>query len=48
VDQLEKVSEDKLSELKHNIETITDGKVHVYKESRLGAVSDEIDKLCDT
>lgn len=48
LDQLKKVSEDKLSELKHNIETITDGKVHVYTESRLGEVSDEIDKLCDT
>lgn len=48
LDQLRKVSEDKLSELKHNIETITDGKVHVYTESRLGEVSDEIDKLCDT
>ena len=48
LDQLKKISEEKLSELKHNIETITDGKVHVYSESRLGAVSDEIDKLCDT
>jgi len=48
VEQLHKMSQEKLSELKHNIDTITGGKLHVYTESRLGSVSEEVKKFCDT
>ena len=48
VEQLHKMSQEKLNELKHNIDTITAGKIHVYTESRLGNVSEEVEKICDT
>jgi nucleotide-binding universal stress UspA family protein len=48
LDEIRKITEDKLTELKHNIETITGGKVKIYTESRLGDVSEEITKLSDT
>lgn len=48
LDQLKKISEDKLSELKENIERITTGNVHVYTQSVLGEVTEEVKKLCDT
>lgn len=48
VDELRKISEDKLAELKHNITSITGGKIKVYCESKLGEVSDEIQKICNT
>ncbi len=48
VEQLKKMSEEKLNELKHNIDKISGGKLHVYVESRLGSVSDEIEKICNT
>jgi nucleotide-binding universal stress UspA family protein len=48
LDEIRKASEDKLAELKHNIETITDGKLIVYTESRLGDVADEVNKLAKT
>ena len=48
VEQLKKLSDEKLEELKHNIDRITGGKLHVYVESRLGNVPDEIEKICDT
>ncbi len=48
VDELRKISEDKLAELKHNINTITGGKINVYAESKLGDVAEEVQKLCNT
>jgi nucleotide-binding universal stress UspA family protein len=48
LDQLKKISEDKLTELKENIERITTGNVHVYTQSILGEVTEEVKKLCDT
>ncbi len=48
IDQLKKISEDKLTELKENIERITTGNVHVYTQSILGEVTEEVKKLCDT
>ena len=48
VDQLKKISEDKLSEVKENIERISGGDIHVYTQSILGEVTEEVKKLCDT
>ncbi len=48
IEEIRKASEDRLAELKHNIETITAGKLVVYTESRLGDVGDEINKLTKT
>lgn len=48
VDELRKISEDKLNDLKHNINSITGGKIKVYCESKLGEVAEEIQKLCNT
>ena len=46
VDELKKISEDKLKETKQQIERITGGKLKVYTESKLGDVAEEVDKLC--
>lgn len=48
VEQLNKMSQEKLAELKHNIDSITGGKLHVYTESRLGNVAEEVEKVCNT
>lgn len=48
LEEIKKASEDRLSELKHNIETITGGRLVVYTESRLGDVADEVDKIAKT
>jgi nucleotide-binding universal stress UspA family protein len=48
IEEIKKASEECLAELKHNIETITSGKLVVYTESRLGDVGDEIHKLTKT
>ena len=48
LDEIKKASEDKLAELKHNIETITAGKLIVYTESRLGDVAEEMNKISKT
>lgn len=48
LDEIKKASEDRLAELKHNIETITAGKLIVYTESRLGDVAEEMNKLSKT
>jgi len=48
LDEIRKISEDKLTELKQNIETITDKKLKIFTESRLGEVSEEITKLSET
>ncbi len=47
LDELRKISQNKLASVKHNIETITGGEIHVYTESILGEVSYEVEKLCD-
>jgi nucleotide-binding universal stress UspA family protein len=48
MDEIKKASEERLAELKHNIETLTSGKLIVYTESRLGDIADEINKLSKT
>lgn len=48
LDEIRKISEDKLAELKQNLETITANKLKIYTESRLGEVSEEITKLTET
>lgn len=48
MEEIKKASEERLAELKHNIETITSGKLVVYAESRLGDVADEVNKLTKT
>lgn len=48
LEEIKKASEERLAELKHNIETITSGRLVVYAESRLGDVGDEIKKLNKT
>ena len=48
LDQIREISEDKLAELKKKLETITEGKLKIFTESRLGDVSEEIRKLTDT
>jgi len=48
LDEIRKISEDKLAELKQNLETITGNKLKIYTESRLGEVSEEITKLTET
>lgn len=45
LDEIRKISEDKLAELKQNIKTITGNNIQVYTESRLGDVTDELQKL---
>lgn len=48
LDQIREISEDKLAELKKKLETITEGKLKIFTESRLGDVGEEIRKLTDT
>jgi len=48
LDEIKKASEERLAELKHNIETITSGKLVVYTDSRLGDVADEVNKISKT
>ena len=48
LDELRKISENKLAELKENIQKITGNQFKVYTESRLGDVSEEVKSLVDT
>ncbi len=48
LDQIREISENKLAEIKENLETITGGKLKIYTESRLGDVGEEISKLTET
>ena len=48
LDQLKKISENKLTEVKENIDRISGGNIHVYTQSVLGEVSEEVKKLCNT
>ena len=47
LDELRKISQNKLASIKHNIENITGSGIHVYTESILGEVSYEVEKLCE-
>lgn len=46
VDELRKSSEEKLEELKRNLQHVTSGKVKIYTENRFGNVVDELETLC--
>ena len=46
LEEMKKISEEKVAELKKGLEHITSGKLKVYAESRLGEVTDEIEDLC--
>ena len=48
LDQIRDISENKLAEIKQNLETITGGSLKIYTESRLGDVGEEITKLTET
>ena len=45
VEELRKISEEKLAEIKQQIERITEGKIKIYTESKLGDVAEEVDAL---
>lgn len=47
VDELKKGSEEKLQELKADLEHISSGKLKVYTESRLGNTVDELEDFCE-
>jgi nucleotide-binding universal stress UspA family protein len=47
LDQIRKISEEKLTELKNNLTRISDNKIHVYAQSILGEVSEEVKKICE-
>ncbi len=46
VDELKKQAEEKMAELKKQVEHITSGSLKVYTEARLGNVVDELEDLC--
>ena len=48
LDQIREISENKLAEIKENLETITAGKLKIYTESRLGDLGEEMSKLTET
>ena len=48
LDELRKISEEKLEELKRNIKTLTGNQLTVYTESKLGYVTEELEKLSIT
>ena len=48
LDQIREISENKLAEIKENLETITAGKLKIYTESRLEDVGEEMSKLTET
>jgi nucleotide-binding universal stress UspA family protein len=46
IEELKRISETRIEELKKGLEHITSGKLKVYGESRLGEVTDEIENFC--
>jgi nucleotide-binding universal stress UspA family protein len=48
MDEMKKISEEKMDELKRNLEHITSGKIKIYAESRLGDTIDELESYCKT
>ena len=47
VEEMKKVAEERLAELKKEVEHITSGTLKVYMEARLGNVSDELEDICN-
>ena len=47
VEELKKNAEDKLAELKKEVEHITSGSLKIYTEARLGNVTDELENICN-
>ncbi len=47
VEELKKNAEEKLAELKKEVEHITSGSLKVYTEARLGNVTDELEDICN-
>lgn len=48
LDELRKISEEKLEELKRNIKTLSGNQLTVFTESKLGDVTEELEKLSKT
>ena len=48
LDEIRKISEEKLAELKRNIQTLTGNQLTVYTESKLGDLTEELEKLSKT
>lgn len=46
MEEMKKISDEKLAEMKHGLEHLTSGKVKVYAENRLGETVDELETLC--
>ena len=46
LEEIKKISEEKVAELKKGLEHVTSGQLKIYAESRLGEVTDEIEDLC--
>jgi nucleotide-binding universal stress UspA family protein len=47
VDELQKGAEERLADLKKEVEHISMGKLKVYTETQLGSVADELENLCN-
>jgi nucleotide-binding universal stress UspA family protein len=47
VEELKKNADEKLAELKKEVEHITSGALKVYTEARLGNVTDELENICN-
>lgn len=48
VEELQKASEEKLKKLKEGLEMLSDYKLKIYTEARMGDVVDELQNVCDT
>ncbi len=46
MEEMKKISDEKLAELKKGLEHLTSGKVKVYAENRLGETVDELENFC--
>jgi nucleotide-binding universal stress UspA family protein len=46
MEEMKKISDEKIQELKHNLEHISSGKLKIYAESRLGDTIDELENYC--
>jgi len=47
VEELQKAAEERITELKKEIEHITSGSVKIYAETRMGNVVDELENICN-
>ncbi|HPG10931.1 MAG TPA: universal stress protein [Chitinophagaceae bacterium] len=48
VEEMKKTADEKINELKKEVEHIVSGEVKVYAETRLGNVADELENLCNS